>query len=381
MIELTKQEAQEFLVTYQMINTTSSFSGKEGVLCVMNRLHSIQYDPLDVVGKNTDLVMQARVLDYRKALLNKMLYEDRTVIDGWDKMMAVYLTEDYPKMEHIRKWRFEAHKNTLKYRLQLDALESMDEVKQYIIENGPTYSSEIRFGASHKHQWGSTKTSSAALDCLFHRGEIGVKARRNTQKQYDLMENLIGNLSLAKSPFQSEEDFIEYYLLRRIESLGLFRNRSGVHISGPYINNKKIRDKYLPILVEKGLIEEVMIEGFKDILYRPTGILEDQLIEKVSIIAPLDNLIWDRDLIENLFDFKYRWEVYTPVVKREYGYYVLPLLYKSTFVGRIEFKQHRKNDKLEVLKIWREPQFEGDKYIGKMIKEAIKHFEKYVIEL
>jgi len=379
MIELTKQQAQEFLVKYHMINTTSTLSKKEGVLSVMNRLHSIQYDPLDVVGKNTDLVMQARVSDYTKSLLNEMLYEDRTVIDGWDKMMAVYLTEDYPKLQPIRKWRFEAHKHTLKYRLQLDALDSMEEVKQYITENGPSYSSEMNFGTSHKHQWGSTKTSSAALDCLFHKGDIGVKVRRNTQKQYDLIENLIGDLSQMPCPFESEEEFIEYYLLRRVESLGLFRNKGGVHVSGPHISNKKIRDKYLPVLVRKGLIEQVKVEGINELLYRPMIKLDDELIEKVSILAPLDNLIWDRDLIEKLFGFKYRWEVYTPVAKRAYGYYVLPLLYKSTFIGRIEFKQHRKKDEIELKEIWVEDSFKDVKYIDSMIQEAINRFEKYLI--
>ncbi len=63
---LSKQEAREYLVTYQMINTSLSLSGKEGVLYVMNKLKSIQYDPLDVVGKNTDLVLQARVADYKR---------------------------------------------------------------------------------------------------------------------------------------------------------------------------------------------------------------------------------------------------------------------------------------------------------------------------
>lgn len=379
MVELTRKEARDFLVKYQMINTLPSTYGKEGVLKVMNRLHSIQYDPLDVVGKNTDLVMQARVKDYSRALINDMLYQDRTLIDGWDKMMAVYLTEDFPKMEHVRKWRFEQHIHTLKYRLQLDALDIMNEVKELIIEEGPKYSSEITVGISHKHQWGSIKTSSAALDCLFHKGEIGVKGRRNTQKQYDILSNLIGDITEFECPFSTEEQFIEYYLLRRIESLGLYSNKSGVHVSGPYISKKTVRNEYLKVLLDKKLIEKVNVEGISDVLYRPIVNLEDKLIEQVSIIAPLDNLIWDRDLIEKLFDFRYRWEVYTPVKKREFGYYVLPLLYKSTFIGRIEFKKHRKKEKLEVQKIWIEDNLKDKERLLPLIEEAITRFEKYLV--
>ena len=53
-------------------------------------------------------------------------------------------------------------------------------------------------------------------------------------------------------------------------------------------------------------------------------------------IAPLDNLLWDRKMLEMLFGFSYRWEVYTPVAKRKFGYYVLPVLYNDRFVARFE---------------------------------------------
>ena len=368
MRELSRQEARDFLVKYHMINTNTTLSKKDGVLDVMRRLNSIQYDPLDVVGKNIDLVMQARVPDYTRSLINEMLYQDRTLIDGWDKMMDL-----------VRKERFDAHYFTLKYRLQLDALNIMDEVYEYLKENGPKYSSEFKIGESIKGPWGSTKMSAAALDCLYFKGDIGVRERRNTQKQYDIMENLIGDLATAPSPFSTEEEFIEYYLLRRIQACGLFRNKNGVHASGTFISKKKTREDYFPKLIEKGLIEAVRIEGIKETVYRPIINLDEELIDQVTIIAPLDNMIWDRDLIENLFNFRYRWEVYTPVVKREYGYYVLPLVHKSNFIGRIEFKKHRRKEKLEIINTWIEAGVEETKELHNLIQNAIERFTQYLL--
>ena len=94
----------------------------------MERLNSIQQDPLDVVGKNVDLVMQSRVIDYQRQSLEPLLYQDRLLIDGWDKMMAVYLTKDFPKLEEVRLTVAQDHKHVLAYRNQLVVLDILDEV-------------------------------------------------------------------------------------------------------------------------------------------------------------------------------------------------------------------------------------------------------------
>ena len=372
--KLTKTEAKELLTKYHMINTNDGLSLKEGILKVMDRIQSIQYDPLDVVGKNIDLVMQSRIDDYTRNSLEDLLYKERVLIDGWDKMMAVYQTKDFPLLEEVRKVTSETHKQTLSYRNQLEALEIIDQVKAMIKES-PKFANEIHLGGTQKHMWGQSKLSSAALDYLFFKGNIGVRSKKNTQKQYDLIENLIGKTSL-ESPFESKEAFIEYFLLRRIKALGICRNKNGIHLSGPYISAKPIRDEYLEKLLSKALIEEIEIEGFKDRFFIPieANQLSNQIIDKISFIAPLDNLIWDRAFIDTLFDFKYRWEVYTPVIKRTYGYYVLPILYKSDFIGRIEFESHRNTNKLQIKNIW----MDRDSNRDKAFTNALKQFEKYL---
>ncbi len=78
----------------------------------------------------------------------------------------------------------------------------------------------------------------------------------------------------------------------------------------------------------------------------------------IAFLAPLDPLAWDRDLLERLFGFQYRWEVYVPAAKRRYGYYVLPLLYGDRLVGRIEPRIERSSGTLRVLGLWWEPGFD-----------------------
>lgn len=379
MIHLTRKQAREYLVKYHMINTDDSLSDKEGILTVFDKIQSIQVDPLDVVGRNVDLVLQARVQNYKKYFIEELLYKDRTIIDGWDKMMAIYKTEDYPKFQEVRKWRSNGEINTLHNRLQIDALKYLDAILEIFEKEGPKFSKDISIGGKSKHIWGQTKISSAAIDYLFHKGDINVNSRKNQQKEYDLTHRLIGDLANQESPFNTTEEFIEYFLLRRIKALGLTTNKSGVHLHGTHISSKKIREQYIKILLEKDLIEEVTIESIKEICYIPKGALNQTNIIKdsISFIAPLDNLIWDRDLTYRLFDFHYRWEVYTPIVKREYGYYVLPILYKENLIGRIEFEKHRKGD-LKIINIWYNENTKQTKKLETKMNQALRRFQKYL---
>lgn len=378
MITWTKKQAREYLVRYHMINTDDELT-KDNVLDVFDRIKTIQVDPLDVVGKNVDLVLQSRIKQYKKGDINHQLYKDRTIIQGWDKQMSIYQTKEYPFFSHVRAVRSISEIKGIETYLKVNIGGLIEEVKNRIKFEGPKFSSELQLGDTVKGYWGTNhKESKLALGYLFHSGEINIRDRKNNHKQYDLTENLIGDIAHEKSNL-TEEEFTKQYLLRRIQSLGLASNKSGVHMSGPYISTKTTRTKYIKELIEDELIHEVQVEGYKEILYIPDcGLhLKNNIKDQISFIAPLDNIIWDRDLIQNIFDFYYRWEVYTPAKKREYGYYVLPILYKSEFIGRIEFKNHKKNQPLEVLHIWYEPHIKLTKKLETKINQALKRFTKY----
>lgn len=96
----------------------------------------------------------------------------------------------------------------------------------------------------------------------------------------------------------------------------------------------------------------VKIEGVKHVYYvleENLSLLENSdtsVSEKVHFVAPLDNLIWNRRMISEIFDFNYSWEVYKPPEKRIYGYYVMPILYGTRFIGRLDPKLDRQNRKM-----------------------------------
>jgi len=384
---LTKEEARRFILCYQGLlgKSLDIIMPKKAIMDYMNKVRTIQYDPLDVVGRNPDLVLQARVDGYKKEHLFELLYGDRKLLDGWDKMMSIVLMEDWNKLTRVREKMAESVKRTLKHRKSIKALELIEEVYEYVKNNGPTKGKDINLGSVKKGSWGHGKLSSAALDYMFHEGILCVYSKAKAIRTFDLCENVVPkNIVNLEDPFEDEKEFLKWRILRRLGSVGMLWARSGGGWLGYGISKATIRKPILKDLHENGEIKKIKIEGLKEDFY----IREDltYLIEKakqkftyeMKIIAPLDNMMWDRDLLEKLFDFKYRWEVYTPVAKREYGYYVLPVIYKDEFVGRFEPEHHRNSDELIIKNWWWE---ENTKVTDELLtarNEALNKFSEYL---
>jgi uncharacterized protein YcaQ len=340
-ILMPKEKARRYLVHYQGLLYNDQFVGESGIIDFIKKVGCIQFDPLNVVGRNPELVLQSRIKGFRPIDLEKLLYEDRHLIDAWDKMMAIYHVEDWPKFKRIRHRHSLSNVNTMKYRSTEAALDYMDDVKSIIEKEGPKLGRDINIGGSGKGRWGSGKYSSVALDQLYHLGELGIYKKKNNQKVFELIERLLPEEILkAEDPFKDDHEFLRWYILRRINSIGMWWSRNGGGWLGHYLSNKAERLQVIAELVEEGLLLPVKVEGIKDNFYIHKDNVE-QLQEDIPLenremrfLAPLDNLMWDRDLIEKLFDFKYTWEVYVPKAKRKYGYYVLPILYGDEIIGR-----------------------------------------------
>jgi uncharacterized protein YcaQ len=112
----------------------------------------------------------------------------------------------------------------------------------------------------------------------------------------------------------------------------------------------------LPVQVEDVRGMRFIIEPDADLLDESRRPLPDA--PEVTFVAPLDPLVWDRDLLRSVFDFDYLWEVYTPEHKRKWGYYVLPILYGDRFVGRFEPRIDRATGVLRILGLWWEYGFD-----------------------
>src|SRR4030067_2997801 len=103
LVVIDKAHARRFLLGHLRLLPPRQLHGKQGVLDYIRHVNCIQYDPINVVGQNPHLVLQSRVHGYQPALLNALLYEDRQLVDGFDKMMSIYPVEDWTEFASYRK--------------------------------------------------------------------------------------------------------------------------------------------------------------------------------------------------------------------------------------------------------------------------------------
>lgn len=379
-IYLTKKEARKFILHKQGLSGDYRFVGKDGIVEYIRQAGCIQFDPIDVCGKNAELVLQSRISGFTKDMLYELLYKDRKLLDYFDKNLSIIPAENWiyyeRERENHRKWE----------RSQEEIKQVHDKINAAITEKGPLCSSDLDMSQKVDWYWSSTKLSRAALEHMYFSGELAVHHKNGSNKYYDLIENCIPEEILKQpDPYPCDHDHKKWRVLQRIGSLGLLWNRASDAWLGIDGLKAKERDDIFAELLAESLIASVNVENINHTLYCR---MEDiKLLDNIrkdydeklrcELIAPLDNMMWDRRLIKELFGFEYKWEIYTPVEERKYGYYVLPVLYGDSFVGRIEVVADKKAKILAVKNIWFEDGVKQTKKMLAEIEKCIKRFARF----
>ena len=379
---ISQQTARRTLLASQGLYPPRSWSGKRGVKTYLEKVRSIQFDPINVVGRNPDLVLQSRVKDFRPELLNELLYQDRYLVDNWDKMASLSLVEDWHYFSHHRTRMEEI------FGVPSDVVMSLAPiVLSQIQQEGPQCSLDYHFKEKTDWHWGPTRVTRASLEGLFKIGKLGVHHRVNNRRYFDLIENLLPTEVLKTTdPNQTLEQYQRWHVKRRIKALGLAHPNAGEHWGGMIGVKSSLRQRILQELAEDGDLLKVEVEEFpRDIFYllqedkklikRPK---KDKNALEAAFIAPLDNLLWDRKTVKRLFDFRYMWEVYKPKEKREYGYYVLPVLYGDRFIARLDPGYDKKTRILTINNWWWEDGVNPDRGMISALKRCLEDFLAYL---
>ncbi|MDP5239679.1 crosslink repair DNA glycosylase YcaQ family protein [Uliginosibacterium sp. 31-16] len=379
--DLTVSPAQmrRFLVSYQGLDG-DTFAGPQGVLDYVARVGCIQFDPLNVVGHNQELVLQARLRGFSRDWLRDLLYTQRALFDGWDKNMSILLTRDWPCFARLRtaaRQRFD--------RPERPAAAIFEDVRQALRERGPLCSADIEAGEAVTWSWAPTRMSRAALESLYFCGELLVARKKGTRRYYDLATRLLpATLLEAPDPHPAESAYDDWYVMRRIGAVGALWNRPGGAWLGIAGFNTARRKAAFARLEAAGQIRPVKVTGLAHPLYVRSedvalldGVAERE-VNAAAILAPLDNLLWDRDLIASLFNFEYRWEVYKPAAERTHGYYVLPVLLGDGLVARFEPARYRPGEVLHIANWWWETGFRADDVAQAQLAAAFARFCDYL---
>jgi uncharacterized protein YcaQ len=383
---LTNSQARQFLFLKHGLLGEHKFIGKQGALEFVKQAGCIQFDPVDICGKNAEILLQARVKGFDKKILDELLYEDRLLFDYPDKQLSIIPTEDWHFFSRFREW---AKLNKMRSE-EFIALEK--EAIAYIEKKGAVSSSEIPIEGninwfSSIHWSGSDKAARAVLEQLYSTGELVIHHKKGTRKYYDLAaKHILQEILNAPEPLPDEFEHIKWRVLRRIGAVGfLWNKKSDAFLNIAGLTNE-IRNKIFEIAIESGEIISILIEGIKNdffCLSSDEPILEELINSptppkpRMELIAPLDCLMWDRKLIQAIFGFSYRWEIYTPENKRKHGAYTLPLIYGENFIGRVDISRDTKSSTLFVKNIWFEEKIRNTKKLQNEVSKTFKRFAKF----
>ena len=389
MLTITPEQARQFILLKQGLLGEHRFVGKGGAYQYVRQAGCIQYDPVDVCGRNAELTLQSRVKGFTKQMLNNLLYSDRLLVDYSDMELSIWPSEDWPYFASYRQRSLEQG------RTFAGIPELEEEALRYIRENGPVSSDTLPiegtvFWHSSMHWSGNWHRESPAarsvLEQLYTDGTLLIHHKSGTRKFYDLAEKYLpADLLAAPDPNPDASAFLAWRVCRRIGAVGLLWNRPSDAWLGIRMNSEQ-RNEAFRRLEKEGSILPVQAGSLSFPLYLQSGdlpLLESVLSGQVRLkprlefLAPLDPMLWDRKLIEAIFGYQYSWEIYTPVSKRKYGYYVLPMLYGDRLIGRIEPKADRKTKTLTVQNIWLEPGVRRTKKLSAQIEKAVQRLAKF----
>jgi len=310
------------------------------LISAIAHLSYVQIDTISVVERAHHHTLWNRLADYSASTLDQAL-EQRSVFEYWAHAAAYLPMSDYrftlPRKRAIasgeRHW-YDKDPKQAKHVLEV------------IRSEGPMRASDFKQIRSIKRAgWGDQKPAKRALEQLFMEGELMVSHRHGFQKVFDLTERVLpGGID---SSVPTEQEYCDHLIQRYLSAHGLGNAaeiaylRKGLKPSIARRCQSLCEDKQLRLVNAAGkayFAHPVALERLSERLKRST----------IKILSPFDNLVIQRARLRDFFNFDYQLECYVPKAKRQYGYFVLPILAGDEFIGRMDAKIDRKTKVLTV---------------------------------
>ena len=302
--DVSLAQARRIAVRSQLLDGSAT-----DVVTTVRRLGFLQIDTVAPVAVPQHLVLWSRLGAFDTAELDRLLWEERKLFEHGAFIRPI---EDLPLL--VARMRRPRGKYVWEQRAQ-DWVKANAAARRYILRElerrGPLLSRELEDRATERidHRWYGQRYVGLMLTTLHVHGEVAVVGRRGGQRLWDLAERWYPETETLPLP-EAQRIFEE----QRLRALGVRL------VKGEWHAHPDVSDEPVP--------------------------------DRVTLLSPFDRLVHDRDRAETLFGFRYRLEMYVPAAKREYGYYVLPLLVGDRLPGRVEPRFDRKARKLEVLGAW-----------------------------
>lgn len=369
MITIDLETARRFVLGKQGLWPGRRWRGLEGTSQAMRQIEYLQLDPLQMIARSHDITLYSRVLDYQPSQWETVTYEQREFFD-WGGWLATRPMDELPYWRTVMHRERDGHSNYdgRVHQMLQEHGEAIAEMRTILQERGTVSNRDFKMDTRKRtDHYRGRKDSALALFYMWRSGEVMTHHRENFERVYALTEmvappDLIWERESAEVDRFLMEKEIGFYGISRLQRTGDSYHR-GILFDGA--------KPLWQLMLEDGGIAEVKVEGWKQPHYiqgKDVPLLQEVMAgrvpaawtpleatttEEAVFLAPLDP-VSARGRAKLLFGFDYVWEVYKPVEKRAFGYYVLPILWGDQLVGRFDSKFDRTTKTFIILGFWLE---------------------------
>lgn len=356
---ITNRQARRLLLAAQgLMEPPGRKLDQHGLLALIEQMGFVQVDSINTVERAHHQILFARNQTYRQKQLLRLLERDRALFENWTHDASIIPSTFYPFWRHRfvresealaerwRKWRREGFEDYL------------GQVLQRVASEGPLMARDFgEEGSKSKGGWWDWHPEKTALEYLWRTGQLAVARREGFQKVYDLPDRVVPSEHLQTLP--DPASFLDWKCRSALERLRFATSGEIAAFWGALSAEEAA--SWCKKALDAGELLQVEVEGANGgkprtcfaypSLLDGLGDLGDPPA-RLRVLSPFDPLIRDRQRLERIFGFNYRIEVFVPEAKRQYGYYVFPLLEGERLVGRIDMKHDRSCGDLGVKAVW-----------------------------
>lgn len=353
---------------------------------LIEQIGFVQIDSINVVERAHHLTLASRLDSYQHEHLTHLLEKDRSLFEHWTHDASAIPTKWFSYWKPRFRYNRERIRLNGWWRRLIgdDPDRILNHVRERITREGPLRSQDFEHDrGGESSAWWGWKPQKAALEFLWSTGELMVSRRENFQKIYDLAERVFPTHHALTEP--AEAEYVEWACSTALERLVIATPKE---IADFWHAIKSAQAKqWCDEALRTRRIAPVIVQSSNGIKERPSFALvdwEERLrnlpdpLERIRLLCPFDPVLRDRARLQRLFGFDYRFEAFVPEPKRQYGYYVLPMIEGDRLVGRLDPKFHRARSVLEIRRVFWEPNIRETRVRRRKLDEATMRLARMI---
>jgi uncharacterized protein YcaQ len=367
-ITLSLPEARRLAIASQGFGARPATPSRNHVRKLAEQLNAFQIDSVNVLVRAHYVPAFARLGAYPMTALDELTYQQRKLFEYWGHAACLLPVALYPLL------RFRMPTDVALEYMRSERGAFMAQAYAEVGERGPIAAAELSNAGQRSGKWWGWSSGKATLEYLYDAGLLAIAGRRGFERLYDIAPRVIPQ-AVLDAPVPPREEAMKQLICLGAKAYGVgtlsditgylmidgWRDRNPTEpwwerpAGRTGLRARPIGKRLVSELVEEGRLLPATVDGWSEPAFLYPGARVPRKVDARALVTPFDSLVWERSRIARLFGMKYTIELYTPIPKRVYGYYVFPFLLGDTLVGRCDLKADRQRRVLMVQSAFLEP--------------------------